>query len=167
MKDELICKIPSLEEMNIKWDYEIKHSKQNKNNWVIWKNENIENFKKGNSIPYYGILNGRIICEATAMINPKIVQNSDGLVANNMAYLSAFRTIEEYQGKGYFSILFKYMLKDLKEKGYTKVTLGVEPNQEKNKKIYHHYGFTEYIKLANEVYPDGTTIEVEYYGKSI
>ena len=167
MKDELICKIPTLEEMNIKWDYEIDCCKNDKNNWIIWKKENIKNFQEGNIIPYYGILNGVIICEATAMINSKIVQNSDGLVGNNTAYLSAFRTIPEFQGRGYFSILFKYMLNDLKEKGYTKVTLGVEPTEEKNKKIYNHYGFIEYIKSATETYPDGTMIDVEYYGKTI
>ena len=33
--------------------------------------------------------------------------------------------------------------------------------------IYNKYGFTEHIKDAQEVYPDGTTIDVEYYGKKI
>lgn len=167
MKDKFICKIPSLEEMNIKWDYEIEHSKNNKSNWIIWKAKAIENFKQGNTIPYYGILNGKIICEATASINPETVQNSELLVGDKIAYLSAFRTVPEYQGKGYFSILFKFMLRDLKEKGYKEVTLGVEPNEEKNKKIYNHYGFTEYIKSSTEIYPDGTRINVEYYGRKI
>ena len=57
------------------------------------------------------------------------------------------------------------MIKDLKNRGYTKVTLGVEPEEEKNKAIYTKYGFTEHIKNAQEIYPDGTIIEVEYYGK--
>ena len=30
---------------------------------------------------------------------------------------------------------------------------------------YTKYGFTEHIKNAQEIYPDGTIIEVEYYGK--
>ncbi len=167
MKDKFICKIPTLEEMNIKWDYEIEQHQEDKSNWIIWKVKAIENFMKGNTIPYYGVLNGKIICEASALINAEIVQNNDGLVGKNTAYLSAFRTIPEYQGNGYFGILFKFVLNDLKEKGYTKVTLGVEPNEEKNKKIYNHYGFTEYIKSATEQYPDGTIIDVEYYGRNI
>ena len=167
MKDKFICKIPTLEEMNIKWDYEIEQHQEDKSNWIIWKAKAIENFMKGNTIPYYGVLNGKIICEASALINAEIVQNSDALVGKNTAYLSAFRTIPEYQGNGYFGILFKFVLNDLKEKGYTKVTLGVEPNEEKNKKIYKHYGFTEYIKSSTETYPDGTRINVEYYGRKI
>ena len=82
-------------------------------------------------------------------------------------YLSAFRTIEEYQGKGYFSKLMKFMLNDLKQRGIVRVTLGVEPAEETNKKIYAHYGFNEYIKSATEIYPDGTVIDVDYYGKNL
>lgn len=167
MENNFICKIPSLEEMNKKWDYEIENRKNDRSNWIIWKKMAIENFIQGKSIPYYGILNGTIICEATACVVPEIVQNSELLVGNNIAYLSSFRTISKYQGKGYFSKLFKFMLNDLKEKGYRKVTLGVEPSEEKNKKIYNHYGFTEYIKSGAETYPDGTVIEILYYGKNI
>lgn len=163
--DNYVCKIATLEEMNIKWNYEIDHAEEDKNNWIIWKKENIDRFKKGLIIPYYGLLNGQIICECTAMINSSVVQNAKGLVDDKTAYLSAFRTILEYQGQGYFSKLFKYMLEDLKNKGYKKVTLGVEPEEKKNKEIYFKYGFNEHIKDSKEVYPDGTEINVEYYGK--
>ena len=167
MEDNYICKIASLEEMNIKWNYEIDRHEEDKSNWIIWKEKNIDNYLKGYIIPYYGILNGEIICEATAMIKSNIVQNSDGLVDDTTIYLSAFRTNSEYQGKGYFSKLFKYMLKDLKEKGIRKVTLGVEPEEIKNKEIYKHYGFDELIKVDYEKYPDGTSTLVEYYGKRL
>lgn len=165
MNDNYICKIATIDEMNKKWDYEISIAKNNKENWIIWKKENIEKFQKGLIIPYYGLLNQEIICECTAEIDSSIVQNAKHLVDEKTAYLSGFRTNKEYQGQGYFSKLFRFMIKDLKSRGYTKVTLGVEPEEEKNKSIYNKYGFTEYIKNAKEVYPNGTAIEVEYYGK--
>ena len=99
------------------------------------------------------------------MLHPKVVQNSAGLVDGHTVYLSAFRTIDRFQGKGYFSKLFHFMIDDLRRKGFTKATLGVEPAEEKNKDIYTHYGFTEFIKTGKEYYPDGTVINVEYYGK--
>ena len=129
----LICKIASLEEMNIKWEYEIAQSGKDK---------------------------------ATAMLHPKVVQNSAGLVGDHTVFLSAFRTIDKFQGKGYFSELFHFMIDDLRHKGFTKATLGVEPADKKNKDIYIHYGFNEYIKSGKEYYPDGTVIDVEYYGKT-
>lgn len=162
-----LCKIASLEEMNRKWDYEIEHNAHDRNNWIVWKQNSLENFKKGSSLPYYGILDGNIICEATAMLNSEAVQNSEGLVGDKVVYLSAFRTIKEYQGKGYFSKLMKFMLDDLKQKGIVRATLGVEPAEETNRKIYTHYGFNEYIKSATETYPDGTIIDVDYYGKNL
>lgn len=129
----LICKIASLEEMNIKWEYEIAQRGKDK---------------------------------ATAMLHPKVVQNSAGLVGDHTVFLSAFRTIDKFQGKGYFSELFHFMIDDLRHKGFTKATLGVEPADKKNKDIYIHYGFNEYIKSGKEYYPDGTVIDVEYYGKT-
>lgn len=167
MGDLFICKIASLQEMNIKWDYEISKSGNDRENWMIWKRHNIERYKQGYIIPYYGILEGKIICEATAMLCPKIVQNSAGLVDNHTVYLSAFRTIDNFRGKGYFSKLFHFMIDDLRQKGFTKATLGVEPDEKKNKEIYAHYGFTEYIKSGKEYYPDGTVIDVDYYGKAL
>lgn len=165
--DNYICKIASIKEMQEKWDYEISKSIQDKKNWLTWKKENINNYKKGYIIPYYGILNGIIICEATVHLTTKTVQNSPNLVSDNCVYLSAFRTNNKYQKKGYFSKLFHYMLNDLKSRGYEYATLGVEPSETQNKEIYKHYGFTDYIKSAQEVYPNGTTIEVEYYRKKL
>lgn len=59
------------------------------------------------------------------------------------------------------------MVDDLKQRGYKKVTLGVEPEDKKNQMIYHKYGFKEYIKSSCEVCPDGTKINVDYYGMEI
>ena len=120
--DNYICKIATIDEMNTKWDYEIAHAKDDKNNWIIWKKENIERFKNGLIIPYYGLLDDKIICECTAAIDSSVVQNSDQLVDNKTAYLTAFRTISEFQGKGYFSKLYKFMENDLKKRDFNYLT---------------------------------------------
>ena len=159
---EYICKIATIDEMEVKWNYEIKKHKNS--NWKIWKHESISRVKNGQSIVYYGVLNGEIICETTAMLDKSIVQNCEGLVDDKTVYLCAFRTVEKYQGKGYFSRLFQFMIDDLKRRGYKKVTLGVEPVEIDNLKIYQHLGFDTFIKSAQEIYPDGTVIDVDYYG---
>lgn len=162
---EYICKIATIDEMEARWNYEIRKNKSS--NWKVWKSEAIERVENGQSIAYYGLLNGRTICEATAMLDKSIVQNCDGLVDDNTAYLCAFRTNEKYRGKGYFSKLFSFMINDLKNRGYEKVTLGVEPAEADNLKIYRHLGFNEFIKAAQEVYPDSTAINVDYYGMKL
>ena len=167
MKDRYVCKIASLEEMNRKWDDEIQRHVLDRANWILWKEEALQNAEIGNSIPYYGLLNGEIVCEETAMINPEAVQNSAGLVGDRTVYLCAFRTVKHLQGKGFFSALLRFMLNDLKNRGFEKATLGVETADEKSRKMYAHFGFTDYIKSAKEIFPDGTGIDVDYYSKSL
>ncbi len=170
--DEYICKVATIEEMEQNWNYLVEIHKDN-NAWKIWKEKAIKDMQNRNTIVYYGILNGIVISEATAFISNENVQNSDGLVNDNTAYLSAFRTREEYQGKKYFSKLYNFMEKDLKRRGYSKLTLGVEPCETTNIKIYFNYGFTDYIKTAYEVYPakneneEQEKILVNYYSKDL
>ena len=166
MNDQYICKIADLDEIIKKWDYEISIHPNNEN-WIIWKNKSIEAYNDNNQLCYIGILNGEIIAEATAMITTNGVQNADGLVSSDTAYLCAFRTRKEFQNQGYFAKLYRYMEDDLYNKGYRTLTLGVEPDEIKNKEIYFKYGFTHFIKSAFETYPDGESILVEYYSKSL
>ncbi|EHI68709.1 hypothetical protein [Streptococcus ictaluri] len=57
------------------------------------------------------------------------------------------------------------MLEDLKARGYTSVSLGVEPSETRTKAIYQKWGFTRLIKRGIEYYhpSDKIGIEVEYY----
>ena len=109
-----VCKIASLEELERKWQYEIDNATDDKSNWIKWKKQMIDRYNSGKIIPYYGILNGKIICECTAAIDASVIQNSENLIDDKTAYLFAFRTISEYENQGYFSKLFKFMLADLK-----------------------------------------------------
>ena len=132
---EYICKIASIDEMNTKWDYEIAAAIDDKENWVFWKKNAVENVINGKSVSYYGILDQKIICEATAIFDSSEVQNADNLVDDITVYLTAFRTIEEYQGKGYFSQLFKFMIDDLK-KGDIKKLLQEQSLKKQKTKLY-------------------------------
>lgn len=168
-----ICKIANKEEMNRKWDYEIANHPGN-DSWLVWKKNFFEGVENGTRICYYGILDGEIITEGTAIIGDDgKIQNKEGLLGEHTAYLSAFRTIEAYQGKGYFSQLYRFMEKDLLKRGFREVTLGVEPSEVKNMKIYFNWGFENYIKTEIETYPpakegaEPEKIIVNYYGKKL
>ena len=154
--ENYICKIATLEEIIKKCDYEIKSHPGNEM-WNVFKKRAIKKFKERTAITYIGILNDEIICEATAYINIKAfegdISNPEGLLSEEMVYLSGFRTNKEYEGNGYFSKFFKFMEKDLKEKGYNKMCLGVEPNEIRNIQIYFKFGFTNYIKTTIERLP--------------
>ena len=154
--NEYVIKIATLEEIEKRMDYLIEIHPNN-NLWVVAKENAIRGFNEQSKIMYIGILNGEIICEATAYIKEDAfvgdIKNTEELLSDKRCYLSAFRTNKEYQGNGYFSKLYKYMEEDLKEKGYKELCLGVEPSEVKNMQIYFKYGFTNYIKTTIESYP--------------
>ena len=161
-----ICRIASPEDMELKWNQEILRHPGEKN-WTVWKAEAIANAQKGLSIPYYGFLNGKIICEATASLRPFSPQDGKGPDWEGAVELCAFRTVREYRGMGYFSRLKDFMLEDLRRKGYLKAVVGAEPCEEQNTAIYRHWGFDSPAGSGTETYPDGTVISVAFYGKRL
>lgn len=116
-----------------------------------------------------GLLNGEIITEATAIVSEYDfnMQNKDGLIGDKKAYLTAFRTNKEYENKGYFSKLYKFMENDLKKRGFKYLTLGVEPYEIRNIQIYFKWGFIKYIKTDYEYYSSGEKVIVNYYEKTL
>ena len=97
--DNFICKVAPREELLKRWDYLINIHPGN-NDWVKYKENAIRNFDDGSTIPYLGLLNDEIICEATAYIGVSVfvgdISEPSGLLNDNMAYLAAFRTNKEY-----------------------------------------------------------------------
>ena len=142
--DNFICKVATREELLKRWEYLI-NIHQGNNDWIRYKENAIRNFDDGSTISYLGLLNDEIICEATAYIKESAfegdISEPSGLLNNNMAYLAAFRTNKEYEGKGYFGKLYSFMESDLKQRGYSELSLGVGPEAVRNIEIYFHLGF--------------------------
>jgi GNAT superfamily N-acetyltransferase len=151
--ENFICKVANREELLKRWDYLIKIHPGN-NKWVKFKENALKHYDEKSTISYLGFLNDEIICEATAYINDSAfigdISEPSGLLSDSMAYLAAFRTNKEFQGKGYFSKLYNFVENDLKKKGYTELSLGVGPEEVRNMEIYFHLGFTDYIKTLIE-----------------
>ena len=163
---EYKCVIANKELIIKKWDEEIrKHN--NSKIWIDFKEESLRNLDTRTI--YMGILDGEIITECTAITSDddSDMQNKDNLIGKNKAYLTAFRINKEYENKGYFSKLYKFMEDDLKRKGFTSLTLGVEPSEVRNMMIYFNWGFINYIKSDYEYYPNNEKILVNYYEKTL
>ena len=167
--DNFICKVANRKELLKRWDYLIEiHPRNNK--WVEFKENALKRFDENSTISYLGFLNNQIICEITAYIENSAfigdISESSGLLSDNMAYLAAFRTNKEYEGKGYFSKLYRFVESDLKERGYTELSLGVGPEAVRNIEIYFHLGFREYIKTLIEK-EQGQEEVILFYKKKI
>ena len=151
--DNFICRVANREELLKRWDYLIEIHPGN-NKWLKFRENALKHYDEKSTISYLGFLNDEIICEATAYIKESAfigdISEPSGLLSENMAYLAAFRTNKEFEGKGYFSKLYNFVENDLKQKGYTELSLGVGPEEVRNMEIYFHLGFRNYIKTVIE-----------------
>ena len=160
--DGFVCRMPTEAEMVRRWDDEIARQ-ADKANWIAWKEGALASARAGRTLPYYGFLDGVPVCEATADPDPDLPQPLDGKTVE----LCAFRTVPEHRGKGYFSRLMAYILHDLGRRGFTRAVVGVEPQEERNRALYRHWGFTEPAGRDTETYPDGTVIDVEFFARPL
>lgn len=151
--DNFVCKIATREELLKRWEYLVEIHPGN-NKWLEFKENALKHYDEKSTISYLGFLNDEIICEATAYIKDSAfigdISEPSGLLSDNMAYLAAFRTNKELEGKGYFGKLYKFVENDLKNRGYNELSLGVGPEAVRNIEIYFHLGFRDYIKTVIE-----------------
>ncbi len=156
MTDGFVCKIADRDELLKRWEY-LTAIHPGSSRWAGFKESAVRHYDEKSTISYLGFLNGEIICEATAYIKDSAflgdISDPSGLLGDGMAYLAAFRTNREYEGQGYFGRLFRFAEKDLKERGYQEVSVGVGPEAVRNMEIYFHLGFREYIKTVVEYEP--------------
>ena len=145
-----LCKVATRDELIRRWDYLTGINPGSK--WAEFRENALKHYDEKSTISYLGFLDDEIICEATAVIQDSAfigdIQDPSGLLSDRMCYLAAFRTNKEYEGKGYFRRLYDFVEKDLKERGYTELSLGVGPEAVRNMEIYFHLGFREYIKTV-------------------
>lgn len=150
-----LCKIATKDELQKRWDYLNRINPGRK--WIEFRENALKHYDEKSTISYLGILNNEIICEVTAVIKESAfigdIDDPSGLLSDSMCYLAAFRTNKEYEGKGYFHKLYVFVETDLKERGYTELSLGVGPEAVRNMEIYFHLGFREYIKTVIQYEP--------------
>ena len=101
--------------------------------------------------------NPNVVCEVIkrndkhyAIYEDNLLMLYGDLLSEERCYLAAFRTNKEQEGNGYFSLLFDYLVDDLKSRGYNELCLGVSPKEVRNMEIYFHLGFRDYIKSTTQ-----------------
>ena len=102
-----------------------------------------ENINSENAIFWTVENEGKLIGELYVFLNLDDKDFADG---KKTAYLCAFRVQEKYRRQGIGTRLIETAVKDLKEKGFTGVTIGVEEAEELNVKLYRRLGFNTKIK---------------------
>ncbi|QVK16899.1 GNAT family N-acetyltransferase [Mycoplasmatota bacterium] len=111
----------------------------------------VEGIEKGN-IEFWTIENeeNNLVGELYIFWNSVDADEANG---KNRAYLCAFRIKEAYRGRKLGKALMKRVLEHVIDKGFNEVTIGVDPeNEEKLTRMYHSFGFTDFIKKQHYDY---------------
>ena len=159
-----LCKVADRAELARRWEYLVSIHPGDRR-WAVFRESALKHFDEQSTVSYLGLLDGEIICEATAYIRESAfigdISEPSGLLGSRMSYLAAFRTNREYEGKGYFRKLYDFAERDLKDRGYTELSVGVGPEAVRNMEIYFHLGFREYIKTVVQYEPSAADPSVQ------
>lgn len=117
----------------------------------LWYKKNTSEFMadriKNNKAEFWTIeLDNRLVGELYAFFELDDKDFADG---KTTAYLCAFRVIDELRGKGLGTRLMLKVLERLSDLGYLYATIGVEPEEIANIRLYNKLGFTEKIKTLS------------------
>ncbi len=142
----IIRKLKIDEADNLKYLFKHKNFERYKNNVIKEIENNIRDI-------YIMINDNKFIGEITVHYNNKSEKET---ISNIRVYLSAYRVLREYQGKGLGQQLLKFVIEDLEQKGYTEFTIGVEEDNKNAIHIYNKFGFNELLARLSETHEDNT-----------
>ncbi len=133
----MIIRKASAEEMLKLWNYDDENTASATARFFY------RNISSGNAVFWTVDNDGELIAELYGFENLDDKDFADGI---NNAYLCAFRVKEQYRRQGLGRGLMESAFTELKEKGFRRVTIGVNSDEPLNIKLYSRLGFTEKIK---------------------
>ena len=152
-------------DLEIIWNKNIKNHASDER-WVRWKSEYIT-YNKENKATTFVVCDKEPIGEITILFSPecKAVGGNLKLCDNKtIANMNAFRIEKKYENQGHISKLLKVAEQFAKERGIKELSIGVEENETRNRAIYEHWGYNEF--LFSEFDEDEGCL-VLYYKKQI
>ena len=133
--------------------------------WERWRDEYIGYHESGAAEAFVIRIGGECVGEGTLLYSPSCsaisgrIALADGAAVANV---NALRIRKAFEGRGHVSAMMRLMERHAASRGITRLTIGVEECEARNRAIYEHMGYT--IPLFTEV-EDGAT--VLYYAKDL
>ena len=120
----------------------------------LWGYENIadasptarffyQNISSGNAVFWTLDDEGQLVGELYGFLD---LDDKDFANGRSTAYLCAFRVRKDHRGSHLGTLLLNTAIDELRERGFSRVTIGVNSDEPHNIALYRHYGFKEKIK---------------------
>lgn len=133
--------------------------------WARWRDEYIAINENGLGVTFIIFADGDPVGEGTLLFDPgcKAISGKTALADGKAnVNLNALRIEKAHEGKGLVSAMVKSMEDYARSLGYKTITIGVDECETRNRAIYEHWGYTDFI--LDEI-DDGEL--VLYYGKAL
>ena len=152
------------EELERIWDKDIADNPGDEN-YVRWKRQFIDDNQRGAAKTFVVIAKGEPVGQGTLLFSPDCRAIRGRLMLadhQTTANINALRIDKAFEGQGHISKLERVMERYALERGYTRLTIGVDEGEARNRAIYHHWGFTRLVLEAEE-----SGERVLYYAKDL
>ena len=152
------------EDLERLWNFQIAQNPGD-DRYLRWKAQFIADNRSGAAATFAVIIDGEPIGEGTLLFSPecRAIRGRTSLAdGKTTANINALRIRKEYEGKGHISNLVRLMEDTAREMGFSRITIGVEETELRNRAIYAHWG---YVNLVMTEEDDGT--HVLYYAKEL
>ena len=146
------------------WDRDIAENPGDER-YLRWKKQFIDDNRSGAARTFVVLADGEPVGQGTLLFSPACRAIRDRLeLADNRttANINALRIEEAHEGQGHISKLVRLMERHASERGYTRLTIGVDEGEARNQAIYRHWGYTT---LVLDTLESGE--RVFYYAKDI
>lgn len=158
----------TLEDLEKIWNKNIaKHPDDDR--WIRWKKQYIDDNKNGISQTFVVVNGDDPIGEITLVLSEKHRDVVDFPIlcdGKESVYMAAFRIEKQFEGQGHISRIVKMAEEYGKSLGRKYATLGVNAENERNKAIYNHWDYNEFL-FANTEEENGKTETVLYFRKEL
>lgn len=154
----------SLTDLEYLWDRNIAQNPADAR-WPAWKQEYIAYNQEGKGATFVVLCDGEPVGEGTLLFSPQCgaIGGRTALADNQtIANINALRIRKEHEGQGHISTLVRMMECHAASFGYTRLTIGVEARETRNRAIYQHWGYNQLVLTEVE---EGQ--RVLYYGKAL
>lgn len=133
--------------------------------WVRWRDEYLRMNAEGCALTFIIFCDGEPVGEGTLLFSPECgavdgrTILADGRTVVN---LNALRIEKAFEGQGHVSRMVRQMEDEARRRGFSRITIGVDECETRNRAIYAHWGFDALILDEIE---DGE--RVLYYSKQL
>lgn len=139
-----IAQVPQLE---ARWERNIQNNPGDPR-WTAWKEEYIGYHQSGRSVTFLAMEGDFPAGEATLLLSPQCRAVAgqpalcDGSATGNV---NALRMEKAYEGRGHMSRLMAVLEEHARQRGLTRLTIGVDAKETRNLAIYLHWGYTLFL----------------------